>query len=158
MNRLIFIGIIVFIISIILLNLLPLLFIKWKKRIRIFIISIPLGLLIALIYSLLPPISDKKIATIEKKGDYYIINLTMKSIMINDSQSTSKAQKQNETLILTVPKDNGVIEGKEIIRRVNNNFTETGSLFIGPWKITVDLYINNLPYRWNGDYSIFNEY
>jgi hypothetical protein len=78
--------------------------------------------------------------------------------MINDSQSNSKAQKQNETLILTVPKDNGVIEGKEIIRRVNNNFTETGSLFIGPWKITVDLYINNLPYRWNGDYSIFNEY
>jgi len=130
-----------------------------KLKIVRLTVSILIGLFITIYFSI-SPTGNNSTATIEKVEDQYLVTVTGKRLlMVHDPISLLKRETYLDTFKVTVPRIEGVIDGREIPTK-KGNYKMLGTILIDGEQMKIDLYYYNFddsikdPLSWNGEYKV----
>jgi hypothetical protein len=128
------------------------------KMVRLILSPLIVILIAGIYFSSHRPTNDDT-ATIEDIGNGYQITLKgQRLFMAHDPVSLFMQETYLDSITLTIPRTNGIINSQEI-KTVSDN-TILGGLKIDNEKLKVDLYYKNAddktksPLSWNGDYNL----
>jgi hypothetical protein len=105
-------------------------------------------------------VGNSKDATVSKVGDQYTVSLKgTRYLMAHDPFSAMQGKTFVLTAILTVPRIEGIVEGREI-PVAPGHYKFLGQIEFSGSRMKIDLYADNYddkrkdPSTWNGEYNL----
>jgi hypothetical protein len=127
------------------------------RTVRLILSPLTVILVIIIFFASRPSAGNDDTATIEAIGDdYQIILKGQRLLMVHDPISALMGETYTDSVIMIIPRADGIIDGHEIQR---SGYKTVGTLKIDKEEVIVDLYYENTsdkrePLSWNGDYKL----
>lgn len=123
------------------------------------IITIIIGSFLVYFYVYTSPAYNHEDAVLKQKGAYYELTLTGERVyMSHDLVSALKRATYTDTIVFLLPRNHGVIQGKEIQKK--GGYPLLGNVELKSGTIKVQLYYDNFddhikePLSYNGNYRL----